>query len=200
MLKKIVLALSALSLVAATPALADDYRHGRERQWQGDHDRGHGKHYKKKYKKHHQARRHDRRVVWHSGRHWVPPGHRKSHRKVVVHRHRHGHKHRPAYRGHRDDGSALYAILALQIVDVLNESQQGNVARAQQRAYGAPIGDSIQWHDGGAYGRVVPIREGSDRAGRYCREFQQQITVGQRSQSGYGVACRQPDGAWEIVS
>lgn len=192
MSKKIVLALSALLILTATPALADDSRHGRDARWYGDHDHDGGKHHK--YKKHHKVRHQKHRVVWDNARRWVPPGHRKHHHKVVVHKHRHD------IRRHRDDDWALYAILALQIVDVLNESQRDHVVWAQQRAYSAPLGDTIQWNDGGASGAVVPTREGRDTAGRYCREFQQQIVVGQRSQSGYGVACRQPDGAWEIVS
>jgi surface antigen len=63
-----------------------------------------------------------------------------------------------------------------------------------------PLGESIEWQDNGAYGSVTAIRDGNDGGGRYCREFQHQIMVGNRPQSGYGVACRQPDGAWEIVS
>ena len=209
MSKKLALAFCALFLVASTPALADDDRRGRDRHWHGDYDRDddrdrgrwHAKHYKHyKHHKHHghgHARQH---VVWHSDRHWVPPGHRKHHKKkVVVHHHYgHDHKHHRDYR--RDNDWAIYAILALQIVDVLNESQRDHYAWAQQRAYNAPIGETIQWHDGGASGSVIPVREGSDRGGRYCREFQQQVVVGNRSQAGYGVACRQPDGAWQIVS
>lgn len=207
MFKKLLLALSALFLLTASPALADDHRSrdGRhDGRWYGDHDRGgdrYHKHKKHHDRKHRRAKRYDRRVVWHSGRHWVPPGHRKHHRKVVVHRHHRGHKHHDRYRSHRgDDDWALYAVLALQIVDVLNESQRDHAAWAQQRAYRAPLGDTIQWNDAGASGSIVPVRDGRDTAGRYCREFQQRITVGARSQSGYGVACRQADGAWEIVS
>ncbi|WP_193370859.1 hypothetical protein [Pelagibius marinus] len=203
MSRKFVLALTALFILTATPALADDYRHDRGSRWSGDHYRGEGRHHK--HMKHHRAKRHDRRVVWHSGRHWVPPGHRKHRHKAVVHKHHHdyqrgGHKHRHGYRRHRDDDWALYAILALQIVDVLNESQRDHVVWAQRRAYSVPLGDTIQWNDGGASGSVVPTRDGRDAAGRYCREFQQQIVIGQRRQSGYGVACRQPDGAWEVIS
>jgi len=202
MVKKIALAFCALFLVAATPAVADDNRYGRDRGWHGDHDRDHGKwrgkHHKKKFT-HHRARGRGHHVAWHSGRHWVPPGHRKGHRKVVVHHHHgHGHKHHRSYR--RDDDWAIYAILALQIVDVMNESQRGHYAWAQQQAYAAPIGETIQWNDGGAYGSVIPVREGSDTAGRYCREFQQEVIVGNRREAGYGIACRQPDGAWQIVS
>ncbi len=36
--------------------------------------------------------------------------------------------------------------------------------------------------------------------GRYCREYQTTATVGGRVRDMYGTACRQPDGAWEIVN
>jgi len=35
--------------------------------------------------------------------------------------------------------------------------------------------------------------------GRYCREFTQEIFIGGEKKTGYGRACRQPDGSWEIV-
>ncbi len=34
----------------------------------------------------------------------------------------------------------------------------------------------------------------------YCREYQRTVNVGGRTQQSYGTACRQPDGAWKIVS
>ncbi|MEQ8354145.1 MAG: hypothetical protein RH942_01295 [Kiloniellaceae bacterium] len=145
-------------------------------------------------------RAHGRRVVvWQNERRWGPPGHRHAGR-YAQRSYRDDHRPRRGYRDRRDDDWAIYAILALQIVDVLNESQRDSYAWAQQRAVSAPIGETIRWNDGGAYGSVVPTREGSDGSGRYCREFQQEVIVGNRNQSGYGVACRQPDGAWQIVS
>lgn len=32
----------------------------------------------------------------------------------------------------------------------------------------------------------------------YCREFTQTFTIGNKTQKGYGTACLQPDGSWEI--
>lgn len=32
----------------------------------------------------------------------------------------------------------------------------------------------------------------------YCREFTQTVTIGGKMQQGYGTACLQPDGSWEI--
>jgi hypothetical protein len=36
-------------------------------------------------------------------------------------------------------------------------------------------------------------------AGRYCREYQKQVWVGGTLEAAYGMACYQPDGAWELV-
>lgn len=33
----------------------------------------------------------------------------------------------------------------------------------------------------------------------YCREFTQQVRVGNRIQDSYGTACLQPDGSWQVV-
>ena len=33
----------------------------------------------------------------------------------------------------------------------------------------------------------------------YCREFNQNVTVGGRTQPSYGTACQQPDGSWKIM-
>lgn len=47
---------------------------------------------------------------------------------------------------------------------------------------------------------VVPASDPYlDGQGRYCREYQSQVTVGGQIQPAYGTACRMPDGAWRIV-
>ena len=48
-------------------------------------------------------------------------------------------------------------------------------------------------------GTIVPVRDGYDGSGSYCREFQQTIVVGGRTEQAFGTACRQPDGSWKIV-
>lgn len=212
MRRTFVAALCAALVLTSAPALADDRRGGHrgdarwhhqdndrrdrgdDRRYERHHDKHAGKHHKhrKHAKKHHRGPRHGA-VVWKGKRHWGGPPRHVVHRPAP--RHRHGQYHRQD----RDDW-AVYAILALQLVEVLNSQQQQSYAWATQRAAAAPLGDSIQWHDSGAYGSVTPVRDGTDGGGRYCREFQHQIVVGNRQQSGYGVACRQPDGAWEIVS
>ena len=54
--------------------------------------------------------------------------------------------------------------------------------------------------DSGHEGTVTPTRTFQQADGRYCREFQQTITVDGRSDTGYGTACRQDDGSWKIQS
>lgn len=59
-----------------------------------------------------------------------------------------------------------------------------------------------------AYGRVVvpaapaqsaqpaqPVQSSGE-----CREYRQSIRIGDQEQPGYGVACRRPDGSWQIVN
>lgn len=73
--------------------------------------------------------------------------------------------------------------------------------QAYSRAQAAPIGDTITWKnpESGHHGTYTPVREGTSSSGRYCREFQQTVTVGGKTEQAYGTACRQPDGSWQIV-
>ena len=63
-----------------------------------------------------------------------------------------------------------------------------------------PTDKAAEWRnpDTGNYGRVIPVTT-YRKNGRYCREFTQEIFIGGEKQTGYGRACRQPDGAWEII-
>lgn len=62
-------------------------------------------------------------------------------------------------------------------------------------------GVSLPWGSKkrGAYGEVTPVKT-YKKEGRYCREFQQTVTVAGKTQQAYGTACRQPDGTWEIMN
>ena len=64
-----------------------------------------------------------------------------------------------------------------------------------------PTDKAAEWRnpDTGNYGRIIPDTTYRQN-GRYCREFTQEIFIGGQKQTGYGRACRQPDGSWEIVS
>ncbi len=60
---------------------------------------------------------------------------------------------------------------------------------------------SSTWHnpDTGQNVSFTPTRTYQTSAGGYCREYQTTVTVGGKQESGYGEACRQPDGSWKIM-
>lgn len=65
-----------------------------------------------------------------------------------------------------------------------------------------PTDQAADWvnPDTGRAGAVVPVRTYTDSRGQVCREFITTITIGGEQQQGYGTACRQPDGTWQIVN
>jgi len=93
-----------------------------------------------------------------------------------------------------------FTAITLGILDLLNEAQQREHEAAQIAATTAPIGERIIWREGGANGVVIATREGTSTSGRYCREFQQEVSIGGKSEQAYGTACRNPDGSWEVIS
>ncbi len=62
-------------------------------------------------------------------------------------------------------------------------------------------GETSTWTnpDSANSGTVTPQPAFQDSKGRYCREFQQTVTIGNTTETAYGAACRQPNGAWKIV-
>jgi surface antigen len=99
-------------------------------------------------------------------------------------------------------GTILGALLGSEIGSSLDRADQAYAGRAVQQAYAAPIGQKIVWNnpESGNSGVIVPIREGRQpNTNAYCREYQQTVTVGGRTQQAFGQACQQPDGSWKIV-
>jgi hypothetical protein len=134
---------------------------------------------------------------------YAPPHHRtRWYRDVVVVR-PYGYWY-PGYGHYHHDDDAYkwlsFTAIALKLLDNLNEQQQREHEAAQVAATTAPIGETIIWREGGAAGAVTATREGTTPSGRYCREFLQEVTIGGRKEEAYGTACRQPDGAWEVIS
>ncbi len=54
--------------------------------------------------------------------------------------------------------------------------------------------------DSGHSGTVTPIKTYQTSGGQYCREYQQTVNIGGRTEKAYGTACRQPDGSWKVVN
>lgn len=99
-------------------------------------------------------------------------------------------------------GALAGAYLGNQIGSSLDKADKAEMEKASTRATTAPIGQPISWRnpDSGNSGTVTPTREGTASNGDYCREFQQTVTVGGKTEQAFGTACRQPDGSWKVVS
>lgn len=99
-------------------------------------------------------------------------------------------------------GVLLGALAGSEIGSSLDRADMAYAQRATHSAYTAPIGQTIRWNnpDSGNYGTITPTRSGVDNGGRVCREYTQTIYVGGRQQSGYGTACQQSDGSWQVVN
>jgi len=141
--------------------------------------------------------------VIHRGPERVVPAHRwHRYRDVIVVR-----PYGPLYRGYGYyfyDSDAYpwlaFTAITLKVLDNMNEEQQRAHEAAQVKASTAPVGETIIWNQGGASGAVTTVRDGTSTSGRYCREFQHEVTIGGKTEQAYGTACRKPDGSWEVIS
>lgn len=113
----------------------------------------------------------------------------------------------PAYFGYGyyytdNDAAAWLAFTAISIklIDELSEKQARKHEQAQIEAAAAAVGESITWEEAGASGSVTVVRQGTNGSGKQCREFQQTVVIGGKSESAYGTACLQDDGSWKIVA
>jgi hypothetical protein len=203
-MKQSIIALLTAGVIAmgtvTVPAQADsrDYRRDIHRDYQ--HDRRYDKRHKNKK---HKKSRHVKSPIMHHGHSYEIPSHRiRRHRNVMVVR-PYGHLYYGYGPYYRDDDAykwLAFTAIAVKLLDNLNEQQQREHEAAQVRATTAPIGETIYWNEGNASGYVTPIRDGTSSGGRYCREFQHEVTIGGRKEQSYGTACRQPDGSWEVIS
>lgn len=87
----------------------------------------------------------------------------------------------------------------------------GELAAPEQQAMSDTVQHALEYNtsnqssdwvnpDTGNSGGVMPVRTFSNAQGQPCREFVSTIVIGGQEQQGYGTACRQPDGTWQIVS
>jgi surface antigen len=98
-------------------------------------------------------------------------------------------------------GALAGGLVGNQVGGYMDEQDKMRMERnANSSLENAPSGQTSTWKnpDTGNYGTFTPVKT-YQQQGQYCREFTQQITVGGKTQEGYGTACRQPDGTWQIV-
>ena len=97
-------------------------------------------------------------------------------------------------------GVLIGALIGSEIGRSMDDVDRMKAERAYNQAATAPIGQTIAWDNPntGNSGTVMAVREGTKNTGEYCREFQQTVVIGGRQEDAYGIACRRPDGSWEI--
>ncbi len=97
-------------------------------------------------------------------------------------------------------GTVLGGLVGSEIGKSLNKADVAYHTRAQARALESNrAGTTSTWKnpDSGASGSITPTKT-YDRDGQNCREFTQTIRVGGKTQTGYGTACRDSSGDWQI--
>lgn len=98
-------------------------------------------------------------------------------------------------------GTLLGGAIGSSIGSSLDRADMAYYDQTSQRAMetGQP-GQAFPWSNpkSGNSGTIVPSNPYQASNGQYCREYTQTIKVGGKSQKGYGTACRQPDGSWQI--
>ncbi len=99
-------------------------------------------------------------------------------------------------------GAMLGAFAGASVGAKMDEVDRMKMAQAYQQSLEYDrVGESTTWvnPDSGNAGAIEPTRTYQTTTGQYCREFQQTITVGGKTEQAYGTACRQPDGSWKII-
>jgi len=94
------------------------------------------------------------------------------------------------------------AFIGKSIGKNLDEVDQMMAVKSQQNALEhGPSNKPMRWKnpDTGNQGAITPKPAYQTETGQFCREFQQDVTVGGKTEEAYGKACRQPDGSWKIV-
>ena len=96
-------------------------------------------------------------------------------------------------------GTLLGALAGASIAQSMDTADNECVRKALDAA---PDQKQVAWRnpDANAQYTVTPVKSYNDRAGRYCREYITEAVIGGRTEKVYGTACRQPDGAWQVVS
>lgn len=100
-------------------------------------------------------------------------------------------------------GTLLGAYLGSEAGQSLDRADRQAAQRVAHETFEyAPTGSTKTWSnpDSGNAGSVTPTKTYKQADGSYCREYQQTVTVGGKTQDAYGTACRQPDGSWKVVN
>nr|WP_020676175.1 RT0821/Lpp0805 family surface protein [Geopsychrobacter electrodiphilus] len=98
-------------------------------------------------------------------------------------------------------GTLAGALIGQDVGRTLDQVDRQSMQRTVQQSLElAPTNQTKTWvnPDTGNSGSVTPTQTFQNQDGRYCREYQQTVTVGGKQRQAYGTACRQADGSWQI--
>jgi len=96
-------------------------------------------------------------------------------------------------------GAILGVIVGGNVGQSMDRVDQGCVGQILEHA---PDGRPIAWTDtnnGGRY-RVTPDKPYQTSQGQYCRKYLTNAVIDGYDRQVYSTACRQPDGAWQMVN
>ncbi len=99
-------------------------------------------------------------------------------------------------------GALLGAWVGSEVGKSLDRADRLAMARTTHSALETGRANApVVWNnpDSGHSGTVTPQPAYQTPQGQYCREYQQTVTIGGRTERAYGTACRQPDGTWKTV-
>ncbi|NBX85643.1 MAG: glycine zipper 2TM domain-containing protein [Proteobacteria bacterium] len=99
-------------------------------------------------------------------------------------------------------GALAGAWAGSKIVQGMNAQDRGYYNTAANKATTAPVGQPITWYNpqSGSQGTITATREGRTSDGAACREYQQTVTIGGKTEKAYGTACKQADGSWKVMN
>lgn len=94
------------------------------------------------------------------------------------------------------------AFLGSEVGKSLDRADRNYMANNSQTALErTPSGQTTSWRnpDSGNSGTFTPTRTYQEQ-GRDCRDYEQTIIVGGKSETARGRACRNADGTWQVMS
>lgn len=99
-------------------------------------------------------------------------------------------------------GALAGAWIGNKVAKGMTAQDQTYYEGAANKAAVAPVGQQITWSNpqSGNQGTIIPVREGRDSSGSACREYQQTVTIGGKTERAYGTACKQADGSWKVIN
>lgn len=97
-------------------------------------------------------------------------------------------------------GALLGGLMGSEVGKSLDKADMTYANQTMQQAHSAPIGQTISWNNpqSGHSGSYTPVQDGYSNTGAYCRQYKQVVEIDGRAQTGYGTACKNPDGTWQI--